>query len=105
MIHWLDFRLDAFFGPELTEFVSDGSLENYRTKGRESGLGEQDVSSGEIQETGQVLRSARMVDYAGSDSIRRGAELSFGPSPVVSHMEVGPTALDVSLRGKGGGNE
>lgn len=100
MIQWLDFRLDSLFGPELIEFAVAGQselrsrspIEDCRTQGEESRSGEQESASGEIQETGQVLRSARMVDYAGSDSIR-----------VATHMDVGPAALSINpSRHRGG---
>jgi hypothetical protein len=81
VIIWKDFVLDDFFGPSL---LVDEIEQNDQTSCRTRRCGHPSVMEdaiGNIQETGQEQRPARMVGLSSLDSVQSGTEASRNVQP------------------------
>ena len=82
MILWQDFILDDQFGPYIVTDDSTVVITSRDIKCRKAVLGSPNVMEdvrGQIQETGQEKRPARMVGYSSLDSISQsGTDASLG---------------------------
>ena len=101
MILWKDFILDDFFGPSLL-LESETSIGCREARTEDSQYRQEDAGetqAGQIQETGQLQRPARMVGFSRLDSNNP------GPSEPLSiaSMEAQGESRDANRRhGRGG---